>query len=496
MHILVQLFWNGIVTNIGHAYDTISRLPYDLKLVGGRVSQVLMSTPEAPPRRPFQAVMDLLSLAFEEEGFQLPTIHDFETVAAATRGQRLCFEEWAFASDARQGGQPGRETRNRNTTRTPEEADGVRRLAYKRCNIPMVDSVIGALTVPPKLLFFERFENRLIVNAPELCDRLRPAYDTWLFHEPEDLGFCAQVRAVNWADLIVMKVGSHMEYVGIGARRGSALIVVYSYPLAVFSKFESIRITFMPGIRLFDLPLFDDASISTGKVDGEAAVAIGAVRSNLASIWAVCELVSFGTVMLPGRHQCERLLIQKDTFVDPLTLDPYLEAAVRRIQSGDFDASNPCHSSLLLCEPREAVRSCHADRQCNFAMQLQNLGRGETISHDNVSHVPSTFTWIVEEVRLRRQRKRSNPREDHPVRPKATSSSMELRHVMETLASNNSDLGVVQAACVFFERAGQARDSARCRQYLEQVAIRLRDVRVCSCVHASLRSCVCTSLRV
>jgi hypothetical protein len=49
---------------------------------------------------------------------------------------------------------------------------------------------------------------------------------------------------------------------------------------------------------------------------------------------------------------------------------------------------------------------------------------------------------------------------------------------METLASNNSDLGGVQAACVFFERAGQLRDSARCRQFLEQVAMRLRDVLV------------------
>ena len=312
MHILVQLFWNGVVTNIAHANDMTSRLPYDLKLVGGKVSQVLISTPDAPPRRPFQAVMDLLSLAFEEEGFQLPTIHDFETVAAATRGkQRVCFEEWAFASNARHGGQPGRSTRNRNATRTPEEADGVRQLAYKRCNIPMADGVVRALTVPPKLLFFERFENRLIINAPELCDRLRPVYDTWLFQEPADLGFCSQVRAMHWADIIVIREGSNINYAGIGARRGSALIAVYAYPLAVTSKLESIRIAFMPGIRLFDLPLFDDASIGTNEVNWEAAVAIGAMRSNLASICALCELVSFGTVMLPGRHQCERFADSK-----------------------------------------------------------------------------------------------------------------------------------------------------------------------------------------
>jgi hypothetical protein len=434
--------------------------------------------------------MDLLSLAFEEEGFQLPTIHDFETVAAATRGQRVCFEEWAFASNARHGGQPGRSTRNRNATRTPEEADRVRRLAYKRCSIPMADGVVRALTVPPKLLFFERFENRLIVNAPELCDRLRPVYETWLFQEPADLGFCAQVRAVHWADLIVTKTGSHAEYVGLAARRGSVWILVHSYPLAVGTdKFGAIRTAFMPGIRLFDLPLFDDASIGSGEVDSEAAVAIGAMRSNLASIWALCELVSFGTVRLPGRHQCERLLIQKDSFVDPLTLEPYLVAAVNGIQSGDFDASNPCFSSYLLCEPREAVRSCRADRQCNFAVQILNAK--EIISHENMSFVPSTWTWNVEEVRLRRKRKRSNLHEDHPLRSKATSSNTELRHVMETLASNNSDLGFVQAACAFFERAAQARDSTRCQRYLEQVAMRPHKR---ACVHA--RACVLAIARV
>jgi hypothetical protein len=281
-----------------------------------------------------------------------------------------------------------------------------------------------------------------------------------------------------------------MNYAGIGARRGSALIAiaVYAYPLAVTSKLESIRIAFMPGIRLFDLPLFDDASIGTNEVNWEAAVAIGAMRSNLASICALCELVSFGTVMLPGRHQCERVLIQKDTFVDPLTLEPYLEAAVRGIQSGDFDASNSCFSSFLLCEPREAVRSCRADRQCNFAVQILNAK--EVLLHDNLSFVPSTWTWSVEEVHLRTNRKRSNPYEDHPLRSKATSSNMELRHVMETLTSNNSDLGSVQAACAFFERAAQARDSARCRQYLEQVAMWPHNVRECTHVLAIVRVCM------
>jgi hypothetical protein len=431
-------------------------------------------------------VLDLLSLAFEEEGFQLPTIHDFEALTAATRDQRVCFEEWAFLSDARAGGQPGRRTSNLNATRTPEEADGVRRLAYKRCDLPPAD-IVRALTAPPKLLFFERTENRLVFNAPELCELLRPVYDTWLFREPDDLGFCTQVRAVHWADLIVMKVGSHMEYAGIAARRGSVLIVVYSYPL-ITHKFESMRTAFMPGLRLLDLPTFDESPVDFSQVKWSVAGDVGIDPTQLANVWEQCQFVSFGTTMLPGRHQCERLLLHNDTFVGPLTLKPYLEAAVREIQSGSFDASNPCFTSGLLCEPGEAVHSCRMDRQCNFAMQILNVK--ETISHENMSFVPSTWTWNVEEVRLRRQRKRSNPREDRPLRPKATSSDVELRHVMETLASNNSDLGGVLAACAFFERAGQARDSARCRRYLEQVPTQNRRVRE----SAFGATCVCVSV--
>jgi hypothetical protein len=467
------LFWSGVVTNVAHANDHLSRLPYDLKLLGGRVSQVLLYTPDAPPRRALQSVLDLLSLAFEEEGFQLPTLHDFEALASATRHQRVCFEEWAFVSDARAGGQPTHRTSNLNATRTPEEADGVRRLAYKRCNIPAADGVVNALTSTPKLLFFERAENRLITSAPELCERLRPMYDTWLFKEPDDLGFCTQIRAIHWADIIVMKVGSHMEYAGIGARRGSALIVVYSYPLVVH-KFESMRTSMMPGLRLLDLPTFDEAPVDVLQVKWGVADTVGIDPYQLSAVWAQCQLISFGTVMLPGRHQCERLLLHNNTFVDSLTLEPYLEAAVREIKSGNFDASNPCYSSGLLCEPDKAVQPCRADRQCNFAMQILNVK--ETLSHNNMSFVPSTWTWNVEEVRLRWHTKRSHRhhREDRTIRRKATSSNVELRHVMEKLASNNSDLGSVEAACAFFERGGQVRDSYRCRRYLEQVGTERR----------------------
>jgi hypothetical protein len=122
---------------------------------------------------------------------------------------------------------------------------------------------------------------------------------------------------------------------------------------------------------------------------------------------------------------------------------------------------------------------------------VQILNAKEIISHENMSLVPSTWTWNVEEVRLRRKRKRWNLHEDHPLRSKATSSNTELRHVMETLASNNSDLGFVQAACAFFERAAQARDSTRCQRYLEQVAMRPHKR---ACVHA--RACVLAIARV
>jgi hypothetical protein len=331
---------------------------------------------------------------------------------------------------------------------------------------------MNALTAPLNLLFFERGENRLVTNAPELCDRLRPAYNTWLFREPDDLDFCTQIRAVHWADLIVLKMGSHMEYAGIGARRGSALIVIYAYP-NIMNKFESIRTAFMPGLRLLDLPTFSDSPVDFGSIRWNSDYT-GMDAGQINDLLAQCQLVSFGTIMMPGLHHCGWLLAHNNTFVDLLTLQPYVEAAVREVQSGDFNASNPCYSSGLLCEPPGVVQSCRADRQCKFAMQILDVAFiKRSITHASISFVPSSETWFAEEreMRLRhsRQLQQRNLLHDRAARPKATSSSIELRRVMEKLALNNSDLSSVQAACAFFERVGQPRDASRCRHYLEQV---------------------------
>jgi hypothetical protein len=256
----------------------------------------------------------------------------------------------------------------------------------------------------------------------------------------------------------------------------------------------------MPGLRLLDLPTFHESPVDIGSIRWTGDFE-GMSAGQISDILAMCQLVSFGTLMMPlSLDPCAYLLAHNNTFVDPLTLQPYLEAAVREIQSGDFDASDPCYSSGILCEPPGAVQSCRADRQCNFAMQIMN----KPITHTNISFAPSSGTWFAEEMEMRlrhsRQREQSNLLDDRHVRPRATSSSIELRRLMEQLASNNSDLGYVQAACAFFERVGQPRDASRCGQYLEQVKTKhqWQHWRVCVClsVFVRVRACVCACQRV
>ena len=100
---------------------------------------------------------------------------------------------------------------------------------------------------------------------------------------------------------------------------------------------------------MFDLPLLHDASLGNGEVDPEAAVAIGAMRSDLASIWALCELVSFGTVNVAetrtiASSKFKRRPLSIRSLSDLAWWQPYVESS-RATSLAAFDASNPWVSS-------------------------------------------------------------------------------------------------------------------------------------------------------
>ena len=174
-------------------------------------------------------VAEFMSLAFEDQQFQLPTFHSAKVLAEETweQGVRVCFEELTVLPRASSFG----------NVRHVSEAANLRRLSFARCNMPstrfnlLEDDWQAELHERPKVLMLEHSENRYILNSSELCLGLRPACESWLLQQPEERGFCPYARAGHWADIIVMRTGAHVEYASIAGRRGTVLIVIYAYPL-------------------------------------------------------------------------------------------------------------------------------------------------------------------------------------------------------------------------------------------------------------------------
>ena len=202
-------------------------------MVGGPISQVLVNVEHSQldtltEDAKCKQVLDLFSLAFEEEAFQLPTFHSLPHLRH--RQHRICFEELMFTRKSFLE-EDGFVSYKR--TRTENEADDIRKIAYRKCRLStaLYSVQVDQTAAVRNLLFFERRQNRRITNARELCEALDgPAWRTRLFVEPADLDFCAQVEQAQWADVIVSKIGAQVEYVGF-ARRGSVLVVVHPYPL-------------------------------------------------------------------------------------------------------------------------------------------------------------------------------------------------------------------------------------------------------------------------
>ena len=239
--------------------EYLLRLPLDRSMLRGSVDRILIGAPMTSPGRIESelctAVLDIFSLAFEAEGYELPPFVSLEAVELAASKARVCFDELV---EVRKGS--GSEHRMRNSA----EADGMRRLAYRRCGLPtgsaheMVEMGSGRRRV----LMFERLENRQISNVEELCAVLRSEWDVWLYTEQHD--FCSEVRAVQWADVVIAKLGAHVEYVAL-ARRGTVLIVVHGYPLLLYREFIP-KAAYHSGIRVLDIVSLDAANVDERRI--------------------------------------------------------------------------------------------------------------------------------------------------------------------------------------------------------------------------------------
>ena len=72
---------------------------------------------------------------------------------------------------------------------------------------------------------------------------------------------------MQWADVILTKIGAQVEYAGF-ARRGVVLIVVHTAPVLTHRS-ELSRIVEMAGVRLLDLVDNDGRSIAEEAVPAD-----------------------------------------------------------------------------------------------------------------------------------------------------------------------------------------------------------------------------------
>ena len=107
----------------------------------------------------------------------------------------MCFEEIMFT---RQSIEDETEVVTFQRTRSKDEADSVRAIAYRKCKLISEGAhttTVDEVAATNRLLFFERRQNRRIVNAAALTSDIDgDDWDARLFVEPVDLDFCAQVN--------------------------------------------------------------------------------------------------------------------------------------------------------------------------------------------------------------------------------------------------------------------------------------------------------------
>ena len=324
----------------------LAQLPWNLFSLDARISQVLVeplswNSSAANASDMFCGnVAEFMSLAFEHSNFQLPTFHSAKVLAEETweQGSSVCFEELTVMPRASIFG----------TVRHSSEALELRRLSVERCKIHSNRSDAAgedwdeALQVDgrPKVLILDYLENRRILNSAELCLGLRPKYESWLFREPEEHGFCPHARAVHWADIIVMRTGAHVEYASIAGRRGTVLIVVYAYPL-LLQRVDVLRALWHSQQHLLDMVL-----TAHGPIDEHwPPTAMGRLTTESASL---CSQADFATILY--FPQCQTYFSFNDTSVVFEALAPFISEAYHRITSqlrpSLFD--NSCGQSELL----------------------------------------------------------------------------------------------------------------------------------------------------
>jgi hypothetical protein len=310
----------------------LARLPWNLFLLGARINQVLVEplswhSSAANESDEFCGnVAEFMSLAFEDQQFQLPTFHSAKVLAEETweQGVRVCFEELTVLPRASSFG----------NVRHVSEAANLRRLSFARCNMPstrfnlLEDDWQAEFHERPKVLMLEHSENRYILNSSELCLGLRPACESWLLQQPEERGFCPYARAVHWADIIVMRTGAHVEYASIAARRGTVLIVIYAYPL-LLQRIDVLRTLWHSQLHLLDMVLMADGPIDESRL----STVMGPLAADFTSL---CSQADFATILY--FPHCQNYFSFNDTSVSSEALAPYIMEALSRISSTELSS--------------------------------------------------------------------------------------------------------------------------------------------------------------
>ena len=233
-------------------------------------------------------------------------------------------------------------------TRSEREADEVRVTAYRKCGLATDNhSVKRSAAVVRNLLFFERRQNRRIMNAAELCTELNgSAWRTRLFVEPADLDFCTQVAQMQWADVVVSKIGSQVEYAGL-ARRGSVLIVVHGYSLLVFR--ESLpQITHKAGVQLLDWIDTNSTAIS------EETLRSTKVPRALQQYSGLCALMDFS--LMAYFSFCSQFYLPHDTYVPVSEMRLTLRDA-QKVLASQVGCFHGAHAGMKNWQPSKVKRS-------------------------------------------------------------------------------------------------------------------------------------------
>ena len=194
-----------------------------------------------PP--PCSETVDMVRAAFGAEDFSIPPIYDAFSSVQHVSGTPICFDEvlvpqmtHAYARDA-------------------IEMDTLRSSTWRMCGLHT------ARVEPPRrqanrVTFYERYVNRQLVNAEEICVALNAlGLEASLLVETFEL--CSELAALSLADVIVVVQGTHVTKLGL---LRSGVVVVNIYPYGVLRGRERLFLS-RSNIHMLDLVMLFPSTV-------------------------------------------------------------------------------------------------------------------------------------------------------------------------------------------------------------------------------------------